>query len=95
MDDLKARQQYWRERMWSYLGERPSRTPLNARIAGRLDRGDFRIEKIVFESRPGFYVTANLYLPATGRPPYPAISRASRFHLCSLFRTAARRASRP
>jgi len=73
MSDLMARQQYWRERMWSYLGERPERTPLNARVVGTLDRGDFRIEKIIFESRPGFYVTANLYLPAGGKGPYPAI----------------------
>src|SRR4051812_35196868 len=40
MADLKARQQYWRERMWSYLGDPPERTPLNARVAGTLDRGD-------------------------------------------------------
>jgi cephalosporin-C deacetylase-like acetyl esterase len=71
--DLKARQQYVRERIWSYLGGHPDRTPLNARIIGTLDRGDYRIEKILFESRPGFYVTANLYLPKSGTPPYPAI----------------------
>ena len=71
--DLKARQQYWRERMWSYLGDRPERTPLNAHVVGTLDRGDFRIEKIIFESRPKFYVTANLYLPVKGKAPYPAI----------------------
>ena len=70
---LKARQQYWRERMWNYLGGQPQRTPLNARTVGVLDRGDYRIEKIIFESRPKFYVTANLYLPARGTPPYPAI----------------------
>ena len=73
MTDIKTRQQYWRERMWSYLGGHPERTPLNARVIGALDRGDHRIEKIVFESRPGFYVTANLYLPKSGSPPYPAI----------------------
>ena len=73
MADLQARQQYWRDRMWSYLGDRPERTPLNARVAGAVDRGDFRVERIIFESRPGFYVTANLYLPAKGKPPYPAI----------------------
>src|SRR5260370_6267121 len=73
MADLTARQRYWRDRIWSYLGARPERTPLNARVVGTLDRGDFRIEKIIFESRPGFYVTANLYLPAKGKAPYPAI----------------------
>jgi cephalosporin-C deacetylase-like acetyl esterase len=71
--DLKARQQYVRERIHSYLGELPERTPLNPRVVGTLDRGDYRIEKIVFESRPAFYVTANLYLPKTGTLPYPAI----------------------
>ena len=41
--------------------------------SGTLARGDFRIEKIIFESRPEFYVTANLYLPSGGTGPYPAI----------------------
>jgi cephalosporin-C deacetylase-like acetyl esterase len=71
--DLKARQQYVREKLLSYLGGLPARTPLNPRVTGTLDRGDYRIEKIVFESRPGFYVTANLYLPKAGAAPYPAI----------------------
>jgi cephalosporin-C deacetylase-like acetyl esterase len=71
--DLTARQQYVRERMWSYLGGQPERTPLNARVVGALERGDYRIEKIIFESRPKFYVTANLYIPRTGSAPYPAI----------------------
>ena len=55
------------------VGGFPERTPLNARITGTLDRGDYKIEKIVFESQPRFFVTANLYLPKTGSPPYPAI----------------------
>src|SRR5262249_22216257 len=72
-DDLKKRQQYWRERMWADLGGQPERTPLNARTVGVLDRGDYRIEKIIFESRPRLYVTANLYLPTRGSGPHPAI----------------------
>src|SRR5260370_30902331 len=73
MADLKARQQYWRERMWTYLGGQPERTPLNARVVGALDRGDYRIEQVAFESRPGFFVTANLYRPKSGAAPYPAM----------------------
>ncbi|HTS67196.1 MAG TPA: acetylxylan esterase [Candidatus Acidoferrales bacterium] len=73
IDDLKARQQYWRRHMLSYVGGLPERTPLNPRIVGTLDRGDYRVEKVLFESRPTFYVTANLYLPKNGKPPYPAI----------------------
>src|SRR6185436_16251802 len=38
-----------------------------------IEREGYRIEKIVFESQPRFFVTANLYLPTRGLPPYPAI----------------------
>lgn len=55
------------------LGGLPERTPLNAKIVGVVQREGYRVEKVVFESQPGFFVTANLYLPASGRPPYPAI----------------------
>ena len=49
----------------------PTRTPLNAVIHGRIDRGDHTVEKVFFESAPGFYVTGNLYRPkgAKGRVP--------------------------
>ena len=51
----------------------PERTPLNPQVTGTLTRPDYRIEKLVFQSRPGLYVTANLYLPAGGSGPLPAI----------------------
>jgi cephalosporin-C deacetylase-like acetyl esterase len=41
----------------------PERTPLNARIVGRHDMGDYIIENVLFESRPDFPVSANLYRP--------------------------------
>ncbi len=50
----------------------PERTPLRASVTRRLDYGDgFVIENVLFESRPGLVVAANLYLPAkrTGRVP--------------------------
>jgi cephalosporin-C deacetylase-like acetyl esterase len=46
---------------------------LNPKVTGILKRAGYRIEKVIFESRPAFYVTANLYLPETGRGPYPGI----------------------
>jgi dienelactone hydrolase len=48
------------------------RTPLNLRTTGTLERGDYRVDKIVYESRPQFYVTANLYVPR-GLGPFPAV----------------------
>jgi len=50
----------------------PTKSPLNSRVVGRLDRGDHRIEKIIYESVPGFLVTANLYLPQ-GDGPFPGV----------------------
>ncbi len=49
------------------------RTPLNARITGRFERPGYRVEKIVFESLPGFWVTGNLYLPTSSKGPFPAV----------------------
>ncbi|MBI3646082.1 MAG: acetylxylan esterase, partial [Acidobacteriales bacterium] len=72
-EELSKRKAYFREHMLRALGGLPERTPLNPRLVGTVERPAYRIEKIVFESQPRFYVTANLYIPKTGKPPYPAI----------------------
>ncbi len=62
-----------RQRVRQAFGPEPARTPLNARVTRTIERDNYRIENIIFESRPGFPVTANLYLPK-GRPgPMPAV----------------------
>ncbi len=48
------------------------RGPLKARVTGRLEREGYAVEKVIFESLPGFSVTGNLYLPEGGGP-FPAI----------------------
>jgi len=56
--------------LWKMIGGPLERTPLNARVTGILERPGYRIEKLIFESRPRLYVTANLYVPVgTGRRP--------------------------
>lgn len=62
-----------RAQLWEILGGRPEETPLNVRKVGEIDRSGYRIEKLIFESMPGVYVTANLYVPTTSTPPYPGI----------------------
>ena len=50
----------------------PTKADLNAKIHGRIDRGEYTIEKVHFESAPGFFVTGNLYRPknpAGGKAP--------------------------
>ena len=53
--------------------EPPERTELKATITGRVEREDFAVENLHFQSRPGLYVTANLYLPKGQEKPAPAI----------------------
>jgi cephalosporin-C deacetylase-like acetyl esterase len=68
-------------RMMGGLPER--RTALNLRRMGTLERGDYRVEKVVYESQPNFYVTANLYVPAKGKPPYAAVVQPTGHSLAS------------
>lgn len=61
---LEARQIFIRETMLKNFGGLPaSDTPLDARIVGTVKGSGFRVEKIVFQSRPKNYVTASLYIP--------------------------------
>lgn len=41
----------------------PPRTALDPAVVGVLDRGDYVVEKLHYQSVPGLYVTANLYRP--------------------------------
>ncbi len=50
------------------LDPMPAKTPLNARQTGVLHGNGYHIEKVVFESRPRFYVTAHVYVPDKGGP---------------------------
>ncbi len=51
----------------------PNQTPLNAVIHGKIDREGYSVEKVYFESRPGFFVTGNLYRPTSSSRNIPAI----------------------
>ena len=55
------------------FGPEPERTPLNPRVTGVLERDGYRIEKVVFDSRPNYPVTANLYVPTNREFPAPGV----------------------
>ena len=40
---------------------------------GSFERPGYRLEKVIYESQPELYITANLYLPTVGKPPYPGV----------------------
>jgi len=54
------------------LGPLPERTPLDARIVGETQCDGYRVERLIFESRPGLPVTANVYVP-DGPGPFPLV----------------------
>ena len=49
------------------------RTDLNVTITGTIQRDGYRIEKLYYESLPGLYVPANLYIPDDIKDPTAAI----------------------
>lgn len=78
---LSSREEYdayrkaMHEKMLQAIGGFPERTPLNAQVVATVKKDGYRIEKILFESMPKLFVTANLFLPENdeAKAPYPAI----------------------
>jgi dienelactone hydrolase len=62
-----------RDRIAQSFGPFPEKTPLNPKVTGTVDRDAYRIEKVIFESRPGFFVTSNLYIPKGRKQPMPGV----------------------
>ncbi|MBI4908224.1 MAG: acetylxylan esterase [Acidobacteria bacterium] len=73
-DSLTQRQAAIRQKILASIGGLPTtKAPLNPRITGTFKRQGYRVENVIFESLPKFYVTANLYLPDSGSAPHPAL----------------------
>lgn len=62
-----------RQRIRESFGPFPEKTPLNARVTKVVERDTYKIENVLFESRPGFLVSANLYVPKGRRFPLPGV----------------------
>jgi len=61
---LQQLQSELRKKLLGMLGGLPNvRTPLRPQITGRIQMSGFHIEKLIFESMPGIYVTALVYVP--------------------------------
>jgi cephalosporin-C deacetylase-like acetyl esterase len=71
--DLEARNRFVRERFKQMLGGYPERTPLHPVVVSSREREGYRVENVMFQSRPDYWVTGNLYIPTSGTGPYPGI----------------------
>lgn len=87
-EDWANRQKEVKETLMEILGPFPEKTPLNPVITGTIRQDGMIIEKLYFESRPGYYVTAIFTYPADAEEALPAILFCSG-HADTGFRSAA------
>jgi cephalosporin-C deacetylase-like acetyl esterase len=71
--DYLERQEVVKDKLLRMIGSFPEKTPLNAKITGVIKKEDYKVEKVIFESVPGYYVTAALFLPARRKGKTPAV----------------------
>ncbi len=64
LSDWQQRQKKVRETLLRIVGPFPEKTPLNAKITRTIVKKDYRVEHIVYESQPHFFVTSSLFIPA-------------------------------
>lgn len=75
LEDWNAKRAEYRQQLFEMLSlsPLPERTDLKAVVTGKIQHELFTVEKLHFQSMPGLYVTANLYLPKKVEKPAPAI----------------------
>src|SRR3954469_1037378 len=67
--DVEARNRFVREKAREMVHGFPDRNPLHPVTVAKHERGDYRVENVMFQSRPNFWVTGNLYIPTKGAGP--------------------------
>ena len=75
LDDWNTKKTEYRRQLHEMLGldPLPERTPLQTKITGVVQHDEFEVSKLHYQSSPGLYVTANLYVPKKMNGPAPAI----------------------
>ncbi len=74
-EQIAEYQKNLQEKFLKAIGGPPERTPLNPKVTGVVERDGYRVEKVIFESRPKHYVSSLLFLPTDNKfePPYPGV----------------------
>ncbi len=73
IEDWRARQLSIKSQLRNIFRGLEVSSPLNPKITGIIKKDGYRIEKIVFESSPGYYVTGCLYIPYKIKDKVPAV----------------------
>lgn len=74
-EEFEAHREKLRARMLEAIGPLPERTPLNFRTVRSFQRDGYRVDHVLFESMPGIFVPANLFVPTAAefKPPFAAV----------------------
>lgn len=73
LPDWEERQQSLRKALNDAVGPFPQKTPLHAKIVRTVTKDEYKVEHIIYESQPGFYVTSSLFIPKGLKGKAPAI----------------------
>ena len=75
LDQWEQQKEYVRRQILVAAGlwPMPTKTPLNAVVHGKIDREGYTVQKVHFESAPGFFVTGNLYRPKNIQGKVPGV----------------------
>ena len=71
--DWQKRQQFVKDKLKEIIGPFPKKEALNPEITGIIHKEGYRVEKVIYESVPGFYETGCLYIPDNLKGKAPAI----------------------
>lgn len=71
--EIEARNRFVRRKIVEMTGGFPPQNPLGAKTVKVIERPGYRVENVMFQSRPDFWVTGNLYVPTSGGGRFPAI----------------------
>ena len=63
LSDWQQRQREVRRILTETVGAFPSKTPLNAKVTKSINKDGYKVENIIYESQPGYYVTSALFIP--------------------------------
>lgn len=75
LSEWDARKEYVRRQILVAEGlePMPTKTPLNAVVHGKVEGDGFTVEKVYFESAPGFFVTGSLWKPKVIKGKVPGV----------------------
>ena len=73
VEAFKSYQEEVRNKLYRAIGGLPEKTPLDAEVVGKIEKANYTVEKVLFESQAGYFVSSALFIPKSLQQPAPAI----------------------